>query len=234
MKKSIGIIGGMGPLATVDLFRKIVEHTDADCDNGHIRIYIDNNTSIPDRTSAILSGGTDPVPFLEDSVRKLERCGADCLIMPCNTVHYFLPRLQPLTKLPFLSMLEATAKACAERFPGQKAGILATRGTLASGVYEAALNAEKVPFLLPEEEDRDRLMTVIYDGVKRGCPLEEVRAPMEHVLKDMEAAGADYFILGCTELPIAAAGLCLPQRFLDPTAELAKAAVRFCGYGVKG
>ncbi|MBR6556177.1 MAG: amino acid racemase, partial [Clostridia bacterium] len=91
MKKTIGILGGMGPLATADLFRKIVLLTEAACDNDHIRIYIDDNASIPDRTAAILQGGTDPVPVMSDSLKKLESCGADCIIMPCNTAHYFLP-----------------------------------------------------------------------------------------------------------------------------------------------
>ena len=130
MKKTIGIIGGMGPLATADLFRKIVLMTDAASDNDHIRIFIDDNTAIPDRTSAILSGGADPVEAMADSIRKLEQCGADCLIMPCNTAHYFLPRLRPLTGIPFLSMLEATAKACAAAFPGKTAGVLATLAVL--------------------------------------------------------------------------------------------------------
>ncbi|MCI2058484.1 MAG: amino acid racemase [Oscillibacter sp.] len=234
MKKSIGIIGGMGPLATADLFQKIVQLTDAENDNAHIRIYIDDNSSIPDRTAAILSGGTDPVPFMEESIRKLEQCGADCLIMPCNTAHFFLPRLQPLTRLPFLSMLQAAAGACARHYPGKRAGVLATRGTLASGVYTRALEEAQVSLLLPSEEDRDRLMRVIYDGVKRGRPAEEIRGPMETVLADMAAAGAEYFILGCTELPVAARELALPQAFVDPTEELARAAIRFCGYRVRG
>lgn len=104
MKKSIGILGGMGPLATADLFRKLVLLTDAACDNDHIRVYIDDNASIPDRTAAILEGGADPVPAMADSLRKLEACGADCVIMPCNTAHYFLPRLQALTATPILSI----------------------------------------------------------------------------------------------------------------------------------
>jgi aspartate racemase len=233
MKKTIGIIGGMGPMATADLFRKIVKLTDAAGDNDHIRIYIDNNSKIPDRTAAILDEGEDPVPAMADSVRKLERCGADCLIMPCNTAHYFLPRLQALTQVPFLNMLEETAKACAGRYQGKTAGLLATRGTLASRVYEGPLRAREVPCLLPSEEDRDRLMTIIYDGVKRGRPLEEIRAPMEAVLTNMSAAGAEYFILGCTELPIVAEGLRLPQAFVDPTVELAKSAIRFCEYPMR-
>ena len=233
MKKSIGILGGMGPLATADLLRKIVTMTKAGCDNEHIRIYIDDNASIPDRTAAILSGGPDPVPVMADSLRKLESCGADCIIMPCNTAHYFLPRLQEQTQVPFISMLAETAKACALRFPGKTACVLATRGTLASGLYERALEAEGVSCILPDEAQRDVLMYAIYDCVKGGKPLETVRQPMEALLADLSARGADYFILGCTELPIVAQELALPGDFIDPTSELAKAAILFCGYELK-
>ena len=149
MKKTIGILGGMGPMATADLFRKITALTGAGRDNDHIRIYIDSNASIPDRTAAILEGGEDPVPAMADALRHLELCGADCVIMPCNTAHYFLPRLEPLTKLPFLSMIQAAANACRDRFPGRTVGILATTGTLSAGLYQEALAGRGVPFLVP-------------------------------------------------------------------------------------
>lgn len=233
MKKSIGILGGMGPLATADLFRKIVLLTAAARDSGHIRVYIDDNPSIPDRTAAILGGGPVPVPAMTDSLRKLEACGADCIIMPCNTAHYFLPRLQALTEVPFLSMPEATAKTCRTRFPGRTAAVLATKGTLAAGLYQRALEAESVPFLIPGGAEQDALMRVIYDGVKAGAAPEAYRADMRAVLEAMRARGAGYFILGCTELPLAAQALALDDPAVDPTAELAKAAVRFCGYEVK-
>ena len=233
MKKSIGILGGMGPLATADLFRKIVTMTKAACDNDHIRIYIDNNVQIPDRTAAILSGGADPVPVMAESVKNLEACGADCIILPCNTAHYFLPRLQTMTDIPFLSMLQATACACAERFPGKTAAILATKGTLATGLYEQALQEQHVSYLVPNAAEQDALMRVIYEGVKADRPPETYRADMMSVLDTMTARGADYFILGCTELPLAAQLLQLTHPCIDPTSVLAEAAIRFCGYPVK-
>ena len=233
MKKTIGILGGMGPLATADLFRKIVTMTRAGCDNDHIRIYIDDNASIPDRTAAILSGGKDPTPIMADSLKKLEGCGADCIIMPCNTAHYFLPRLQAMTEVPFLSMLEATAKTCAKTFPGKTAAILATKGTLATGLYEEALKAQGVAYLVPNADEQDALMRVIYEGVKADAAPEAYRADMEGVMETLAARGADYFILGCTELPVAADLLGLTQPMIDPTTELAKAAITFCGYELK-
>ena len=233
MKKTIGILGGMGPMATADLYRKIVTWTDAVCDNDHIRVYIDSNAAIPDRTAAILSGGPDPVPEMTSALRHLEACGADCVIMPCNTAHYFLPRLQAMTNIPFLSMLEATARACAAAYPGKTAAVLATKGTLATGLYEKALAAQGVPCLIPEPAEQDALMRVIYQGVKAGADPETYRADMEQILDRLSQEGADYFILGCTELPLAAQLLNLRQPMVDPTTELAKAAIRFCGYAVK-
>lgn len=233
MKKTIGILGGMGPLATADLYRKIVLLTDAGCDNDHIRVFIDSNCRIPDRTAAILSGGADPLPEMASALRNLEKCGAECIIMPCNTAHYFLPALQAQTATPFLSMLEATARACAAAYPGKRAAILATRGTLATGLYERALEKEGVDFLLPEEPQRDVLMHLIYEVVKAARPLAPEADLWAQLLEQLRRAGADYFILGCTELPIIADTLPAPGPFIDPTAELAKAAIRFCGYGVK-
>ena len=234
MKKTIGILGGMGPLATADLYRKLVLLTDAASDSEHIRVYIDSNTTIHDRTAAILSDGANPLPAMTDSLRKLESCGADCIIMPCNTAHYFLPKLQELTKVPFVSMLEAAAKTCRARYPGQTAAVLATKGTLTSGLYQKTLEAEGVPYLIPEAAEQDQLMTVIYEGVKAGAPPETYRAEYFSVLDAMEARGAGYLILGCTELPLAAQLLGADRPAVDPTEELAKAAIRFCGYTVKG
>ena len=144
-----------------------------------------------------------------------------------------MEQLQTLTAVPFLSMLEAAAKAAGRRFPGGTAGVLATRGTLATGLYQNALAAEGVACLLPGEEEQAALMRVIYDGVKAGKGPEAYRADMEAVAEALTARGADYFILGCTELPLATQALALEIPAVDPTEELAKGAIRFAGYGVK-
>lgn len=233
MKKSIGILGGMGPLATADLLRKIVLLTKAEKDADHIRIYIDDNPRICDRTEAILFGGDSPVPEMMDSLRKLEKCGAECIIMPCNTAHYFLPMLQEETDIPFVSMLEATAAACAQKYPGKTAAVLATRGTLATGLYSHALEARNVSCCLPGEAEKTYLMHLIYDVVKAGKPLAPETEGWQALLAALRARGADYFILGCTELPIVAQSLPTEEPFIDPTEELAREAIRFCGYPVK-
>ena len=233
MKKTIGILGGMGPLATADLYRKIIEHTRADRDNEHIRVYIDGNAAIPDRTAAILHGGEDPVPEMLSALRHLEACGADCIIMPCNTAHYFLPRLREQTALPILDMQRITAAVCRERFPGKTAAILATDGTVQSGLYDRALDAEGVRWMHPGEYEQKSLMHLIYGVVKASRPMEPEKERWDAILDTLRGQGADLFILGCTELPVLAGVLPSEGPFLDPTDELAKAAIRFCGYEVK-
>ena len=233
MKKTIGILGGMGPLATADLYRKIIERTRADRDSEHIRVYIDGNAAIPDRTAAILHGGEDPVPEMLSALRHLEACGADCIIMPCNTAHYFLPRLREQTALPILDMQRITAAVCRERFPGKTAAILATDGTVQSGLYDRALDAEGVRWIHPGESEQKSLMHLIYGVVKASRPMEPEKEHWDAILDALRGQGADLFILGCTELPVLAGVLPSEGPFLDPTDELAKAAIRFCGYEVK-
>ena len=233
MKKSIGILGGMGPLATADLLIKITTATRADSDREHIRVYIDSDAAIPDRTGAILHGGEDPVPEMAAALRNLERCGADCIVMACNTAHYFLPRLQALTETPILDMLSITAARCAQLFPGKKAALLGTTGTLQTGIYDRALEREGVPFLLPDEEEQQWLMHLIYDVVKATRPMQPEEERWSRLLEALRQRGADYFILACTELPIIANTLQDEGPFVDPTAELARAAVLFCGYPLK-
>ncbi len=233
MKKSIGILGGMGPLATADLLIKITTLTAADSDKEHIHVYIDSDCAIPDRTDAILHGGEDPVPEMTRALRNLERCGADCILMACNTAHYFLPRLQALTETPILNMPAITARRCAELFPGKRAAILGTTGTLQTGIYSRALEQAGVDHLLPDREQQAWLMHLIYDVVKATRPMQPEEERWSRLLEELRGRGADFFVLACTELPIVANTLPDEGPFVDPTVELARAAVLFCGYPLK-
>ena len=134
-KKVIGILGGMGPLATADLFQKITLHTVAACDQAHPRVCIDSNTDIADRTAALLHGGEDPVPEMIKSAKRLESIGADFLIMPCNTAHNYYEQVCEAVTIPVLHMIALTRDALKER--GVKcAGLLATDGTVQTGIYQ--------------------------------------------------------------------------------------------------
>ena len=148
-KKTIGIIGGMGPLATADLFEKIVGHTKAACDQEHLHVVIDSNTNIPDRTAALLHGGADPLPELAKSAGRLEKMGADVLIMPCNTAHNYYDGIAAAVSVPVLHMVRLTAQALVERGV-KKAGLLASDGTVRTGIYQKSFAGSGVELLTPD------------------------------------------------------------------------------------
>lgn len=227
MKKTLGIIGGMGPAATCDLMEKVIALTRASCDQEHIHIITDCNTNIPDRTAAILQGGPDPVPELQRSAARLETAGAEILCMPCNTAHHFYDQVADAVQIPVLHMPRETARIL--RQAGVKtAGVLATDGTVQSGVYEKALAREGIEAVYPDKEDQAQIMRLIYQGVKaRAVPLADI--PVGEILSRLRGRGAEVFLLACTELPIAFAELGQMEGCLDPTRVLAFAAVRACG-----
>lgn len=228
-RKVIGVIGGMGPMATVDLFKKIVEKTDANCDNEHLHIIIDNSPDIPDRTACILQGSDEPARFMSESAQRLEKMGADLLIIPCNTAHFFHDEVSAACGIPILHMPEETARAAFEA--GIRcAGLLATDGTVQSGIYDKVFEKYGIELIKPDSEGQKKLMHMTYDEVKAGKPADT--AALDGVLDDMEAQGCEVFILGCTELPIAYAGNTV-RSFLDPTSILAEAAIRAVGGKVK-
>ena len=226
-KKTIGIIGGMGPLATADLFQKIILHTRASCDQEHLRVLIDSNTNIPDRTAALLHGGADPVPELAASARGLAAQGAEILIMPCNTAHNFYGAVQDAVSVPVLHMIRLTAQALAER--GVKtAGLLATDGTVRTGIYQRTFAGTGVELLTPEGEGQRAVMDLIYQGVKAGRRDYDASAARK-AMEDLMERGAETLILGCTELPPAVELYGLEFPVTDPTLELALGAVRAAG-----
>ena len=226
-KKAIGIIGGMGPLATADLFEKIVLHTRASCDQDHLRVLIDNNTNIPDRTEAVLHGGADPAPELIRSARGLERQGAELLMMACNTAHCFYEAVQSAVSVPVLDMIRLTARALEERGI-RTAGLLATDGTVETGIYQRRFEGTGIRLLTPDPAGQRAVMDMAYRGVKAGrrdYDTGDARRAMEDLLR----RGAEILILGCTELPPAISLYRLDFPTADPTLELALAAIRFAG-----
>ena len=224
MKKIIGIIGGMGPMATADLFKKIIDNTPAEKDQDHIRVLIDSNTDIPDRTAALLSGGASPIPALTDSVRRLVTAGADCLIMPCNTAHGFYDAVQAAAgAVPVLHMIRLTGEEL-KRSGITKVGLLATSGTVKTGIY--AKNLAGIEILVPNATEQEAVMELIYGAVKAGLKTYDasrVQAAADRLL----AEGAQVIILGCTELPLAKELYGLDFPSVDPTLCLAQGAVRF-------
>ena len=230
VKKTVGIIGGMGPAATALLFRKMIDYTDAKTDADHMHILIDNRPSIPDRTTAILNGDDTPVKKICESGKQLEKMGAELIAIPCNTSHYFYSYIQEQLDVPVINMLEETAKEC-KKMGLNSVGVLATTGTKNTGIYEKALKAYDIETIYPDEEEQTVLMSLIYDYVKAG---KEADCRMFHKeLEHMKKEGAQAFVLGCTELPMVFRDGDFGMRFIDSLDVLAKRAVEMAGYTLK-
>lgn len=225
MKKSIGIIGGMGAAATCDLFNKIITMTDAKSDQEHIHVLIDSNTNIPDRTKAILERGEDPVPEMVRSGIRLQSMGADVLVMPCNTAHYFYDKITPFFDIPLLNMLKLTAQEIRKR-DIRKIGLLATDGTIQSKVYHDVLTELGIDLVIPSSEKQMSVMDVIYKGIKASERNIDL-AGFYDAIDDLFEQGAEILILGCTELPVAFDIFHIDKPAIDPTAVLAEAAIQF-------
>ena len=228
--KTVGIIGGMGPAATALLFQKMIDHTDARLDSEHIHIFIDNNTEIPDRTTAILKGENSPAIHICESGRKLVECGAELLLIPCNTSHYFYQYIQEHLSVPVINMIEETAKECVAK-GYTKVGILATTGTCKTKIYENELKKLGVSAVYPDEEGQKRVMEIIYDQVKAGKAIDT--SIIRDTLSEMSSEGAEAFILACTELPMALKESDFPYHFIDSLDVLAKKAVIMAGFNLK-
>lgn len=230
MKKTLGIIGGVGPLATMFIGEMIVRRTKASKDQEHVHIIIDNDTTIPDRTAYILEQtNPNPIPFLQRDAQKLASYGADIICIPCNTAHAFYEEMQEACPVPILHMIRETAKR-AQELGAKSVGILATDGTLAAEVYQQALLEVDIQPVLPNMEIQQQVMAAIYDYVKAGQSVnKELWQPIED---EMLQQNCDLIILGCTELSIINKELHLGRRYIDSLLVLADAAISACGYEV--
>ena len=225
-EKIIGILGGMGPEATIDLFYKIIKLTPAKKDQDHLRIIIDNNPKIPDRTAAILGKGEDPLPALQQSARNLQKAGADFIIIPCNTAHYFLPRIQESVNIPIINMIEETAAEVKRRIPClKKVGLLASMGVYKVKIYNHFFQKFEIEVIFPDKENQEKVMKVIY-AVKAGDLSDEVKKDIIAVSQNLIDKRAEAIIAGCTEIPLILKEEEVPVPLIDPTQILARIAVQ--------
>ncbi len=221
----VGILGGMGPQATCDLFMKIIRNTPAQKDQDHLRVIIDSNPKIPDRTAYILSGGEDPRPLLFETAKNVERAGASFIAIPCNTAHCFHKEIQRQVDIPVLHMMEEVARYLNGK--ANKAGLLATTGTLRTGLYARSLSKVGIETVIPSDEDQDSVMEAIY--LVKASMLEKGRKIILEQARKLEARGCDVVIAGCTEIPLILKDGDLGIEVVDATDILAKACV---GYGL--
>ena len=228
MNYRLGVLGGMGPQATNTFYQFVIDRTDARSDQEHVNALILSDSGMPDRTAAILGGEEDREAvfrrLLEDA-RLLERAGCTCIAVPCNTAHFFLDRVQEGVGVPILHMIRETARLLASRGL-KRPGILATDGTIRTGLYQKELAAAGIEAAVPSPQAQKLVMSLIYDDVKAGRDGDPQKFAAVH--RDLTAQGCDCGVLACTELSVFAGRHRLPPFYTDAMAVLAERAVAAC------
>ncbi len=219
----IGILGGMGPLATADFLRKLVEATPAERDQDHVPLLVYSVPQIPERVPAILGLGESPLPAMAAGVGVLTRAGAQCIAIACNTAYHWFDALAAACPVPILHIADA---AVAELGDARRVGIVATAGTLRSGFYQQRLAAAGREIVLPDAADERNL---ILPGIRlvKEAKLREAGELFRQAIADLQARGAERIILACTEVPVGLASVDpLPGNYaVDATDALARACV---------
>lgn len=230
-KKIIGVIGGMGPIATSHYMELIIRMTDAEIDQEHLDMIIYNIPSIPDRTEYILDNTkADPLPAIIEIGKKLEKAGVDYLCMPCITAHTFAEEMTTAFSKPFINIVDETA-AYLHEAGIKRAGIMATDGTMKAGLFQKAfLHYGIEPVILSDDRQKD-VMHIIYQNVKANRQIEMNR--FQSVKEELVKKGAEAIVLGCTELSLVKRDEEIGSGFLDAMEVLAQRTVLLCGCKVK-
>ena len=223
----IGILGGMGPVATADFFNKVIAATSASADEGHVPLLIQSDPRIPSRPAAILADGISPLPALLAGRDRLVAAGATALAMPCNTAHFWYADLVRGCPVPFLSIVDAVFDELAVEVPkGVRVGLISTQATMAAQIFDKRLLAQGYPVLLPSDGDMQTLVTPAIKLVKANQP-GQAGPLLETAIHNLIARGAGRIILACTETPVALEAVQSPlmAQCIDPTAALARLCV---------
>ena len=225
--KIVGVIGGMGPEATVDLMRRVIRATPAQDDIDHIRMIVDNNPKVPSRIKAVIEGtGESPAPILVEMARKLEAYGADFLVIPCNTAHYYLNDIRSAVSIPVIDMIELTVDAVLRENPALKTtGLLASQAVLQTGLYMKRFGERGVDLVYPQDELQDELMTAIRT-IKTGRYEIREESILRSAAADVIKRKAEALIIACTELSLIADALDPEVKLYDSAQILAEAVVR--------
>ena len=226
--KTLGILGGLGPMSSVYFYEMLTTHTQAQRDQDHLNIILSSRADTPDRTSFILgTSRDDPVYTMKSELLKLVGAGADIVAIPCNTAHKFYEQLSADAPVPIINIIRQTAIFCL-REGIQRVGVLATEGTVASGAYKDIFALAGIECVTPEKQDQDVISEIIYSQIKRGVA-PDMNAFMA-VSDRLGSQGCDRIILGCTELSlIKRTGALDGAVFLDSLEVLAYSAIKMCG-----
>lgn len=199
--RRIGVLGGMGPEATILLQQRLVAAVDAQDDRDHIPLLIDMNPQVPSRIERLIHGrGDDPAPVLADMARLLEAAGAEALAMPCNTAHHYAGAIAGAVEIPFLNMPERAAARAATRIgPGGAVGVLASPATELTGLFPKVLQAHGLQALFPQ--DPPRMLSAI-QRIKAAGPGDADRATLKSAARELAARGARCILVGCSEFSL--------------------------------
>ncbi len=231
MKKKLGIIGGLGPMASAQFLSLLTALTDAKRDQEHIEAILYSRPDTPDRTACLLGQSTEsPLPNLLDTGKCLEQMGAKVLAIPCMTAYGFYDVMAETFSAELLHPIRETARVLSAHGI-RTAGIMATDGTLQAGLFQAALEAEGIHCVVPMPKHQRIVMRMIYDQVKCGQPVS-LRS-FHAVANGLRQQGAERVILGCTELSVVQQQQAIGEGYLDAMAVLATSAIRACGYSVR-
>jgi aspartate racemase len=221
----VGILGGMGPAATVDFYDKLIKATPATTDQEHLRVVIWSDPTVPDRTAALIEGGPDPSPAIEYGARQLAAAGADVIAVACNTAHAFLSGLGERVQVPIVHMIEETVRQILNTHPLIKhVGVLATTGTVTAGLYQAELARAELHALVPSESGQRDIMRAI-GLVKAGTDLPRARDLLARAAASLVDRGAGALVAGCTEIPLILGPGDAPVPIIDPAVAVAEAVV---------
>lgn len=230
--KTVGVLGGLGPEATLDFYAKVLSLTPAAHDQDHLHLIIDSNPQVPNRNEAVAGTGPSPGPALAAMAGRLERAGADFLVMVCNAAHAYQEDIEAAVSVPFVSIIYETCEAALRAVPGlKKVGVLGSSGCLDAGLYQNAFAKRGVTVLLPEDANRDAFMMLLY-RIKAGDKGTEVRETMRALADSLIAEGADAIVAGCTEVPLVLSGNALPCPLINSTDVLAERTVHYALNGL--
>jgi len=222
----IGILGGMGPAATADLYMKIIAATPATRDQDHLPVVIWADPTVPDRSDALLHGGVDPTPWLLHGATQLVAMGAAFIAVPCNTAHAFFPAIEREITIPLIHMMDETASAVELTHPSiQRVGLLATTGTIASGLYQEWFAKHHIDMVVPNDDLQERAVMGAIHRVKAGKIGRDTTDILSEAAVFLVEHGAEALIAGCTELPLVFCDGDASVPVIDPTRVLAEAIV---------
>ena len=224
--KILGVIGGFGPMATAYFLQLLTQMSDAQTDQEHMEILLYSKPSIPDRTKYIIEESAEnPVPVMVEAGRKLKEMGADMLAIPCITAHFFHKELEDEIGLPIIHAVEETLSCLMEKKANQ-VGILATDGTIRSGLFQNAFMKRDISPVLPEERTQRKVMEIIYNQIKAGKSVD--MECFRQISEELSGKGAQVILLACTELSLIKRDYDLSAGYLDVMEVLARKAVQRC------